>query len=50
MKVFFYINGIGNKIGSLNFEKVKAMSYGKRVYSCDIAEYSGHLMSEDWGG
>jgi hypothetical protein len=49
MKVHYYINESGNKIGSLNLEKVKAMSDGKPVYSCDIAEYNGHLMSEDWG-
>ena len=50
MKVYYYINESGNKIGSRNRAKVVALSDGKKVFDCDITEYDGHLMSNDWQG
>jgi len=50
MTIYYYINESGNKIGSRNREKVVAMGDGKKIYQCDITDFDGHLMSNNWDG
>jgi hypothetical protein len=43
MKIYFYIQAGGNKIGSTNENKIRLLSEGRKVFCCDIVDFNGNL-------
>lgn len=50
MKVYYIEIKNGKKYGSRNRAKIEAMYPEQAVLECDIADFHGHLYSNDWAG
>ena len=49
--VYYYVDKKGNQHGSVNEYKTKMMAlqnYCDEIYKTDIADYTGHLMSDKY--
>jgi len=50
MIIYYYIDAMGRKKWSRNEKKIIELAEGRPVNFCDISEFDGHLMSNDWNG
>jgi hypothetical protein len=50
MKIHYFIRPSGHTTGSLNEIKIRAMAGQRAVYFCDISEFKGHLLGNEWNG
>jgi len=52
MPIIYYTTLLRNKIvGSINKQKIESLAiYPDKVYSCDISEFNGTLLSSEWIG
>ena len=50
MKVYYWLDNLGRSKGTLNENKAIAMAQSKKVDECDISDFKGHLMGDDWNG
>jgi len=50
MKIYYFIRSNGHKTGSVNETKIRAMALQRRVYCCDISDFDGNLLGDDWHG
>lgn len=50
MKIYYFEKANGEKIGSLSQDKIIKMANGNRIWFCDISEFDGQLLSEEWNG
>ena len=48
MKIFYFLNWMGHKIGSVNISKIKHLANGKRVFECDISDFDGQLLGVEF--
>jgi len=50
MKIWYFIRPSGHATGSVNETKIRAMACNRRVYWCDISDFNGHLLGDEWNG
>lgn len=50
MVVFYFIRPSGHTTGSINEQKIRIMAGQRRVYWCDISDFNGHLLGDEWNG
>ncbi|MGZ8927139.1 MAG: hypothetical protein ACXW03_01645 [Methylobacter sp.] len=55
MKIYYFVNIRGRKVGSVNAYKIeqmgsREMGKGTQVLSCDIADFDGVLHNAEWLG
>lgn len=55
MRIHYYVDRRGRKVGSVNYEKIekmgeREMGRGAKVGCCDIADFEGKFLSGEWNG
>ena len=50
MKIWYFLDSMGRKKGSLNHQKIINLAKGSIVMVCDIADFTGLLLSSDYDG
>ena len=50
MIVYYWLDNLGRSKGTINEKKAHAMACGRKVLECDICDFNGHLLGEDWNG
>jgi hypothetical protein len=48
MTVYYFLKGNGEKVGSTNNYKISHLAKGRIVFTCNISEFDGQLLSDEW--
>jgi len=50
MKIYYVVLNKDRIVGSRNKKKIEAMHPDHEIKECDIADFNGHLYSNEWSG
>ena len=48
MKIWYFLDNMGRMKGSLNHQKIIAIACGAKIFSCDVSDFKGMLMSSHY--